>query len=149
MAIHTPPKIGKLEPTKIRTRYHIDYEWWQKSDRDLRIYLYSHLCPEHQSVFATYQGEDKVDWIDPRTAEVRRVDGLEHTLHSHCSLQPEYITPNTTLINALFRVFLANGNAPLTAEELAGRTGRRAEIIERTLGGDRIYKGIRPVEDVV
>ena len=147
MALHRAPKIGKVRQVKSETKYHIDYDWWQRADRDLRVYLQSHLCAEHQELFADYAGEEEVDWIDPRTAEVRRVDGLEHTLNSHCSLQPDYITPNTTLVNAIFRVFMANGNSPLNAEELAGLIGRRSEMIERTLGGGRVYKGIRPVDD--
>lgn len=146
MALHKAPKIGRMAKTPITdARYHIDYKWWDTSNRDLRVYLQSHLCPEHRKVFADYSGQDVVDWIDPRTAEVRQVDGLEHTLNSHCSLQPDYITPNTSVVDAIFRVFLANGNSPMTAEELAGRIGRTARTIQRTLAGDRIYKGIRPI----
>lgn len=147
MALHKAPKIGRTKDTPRDKKFHIDFDWWNRTDRNLRIYLYSHLCPEHQKVFADYTGQDVVDWIDPQTATVRQVDGLEHTLHTHCSLQPEYITPQTSLVNAIFRVFLANGNSPLTLEELAGRVGRRPEVIRRTLGGGRVYKGIRPVID--
>jgi hypothetical protein len=147
LALHRRPKIGQVAPPTSAQRYHIDYTWWEKSNRDLRIYLHSHLCPEHQEVFAGFGELEQIDWIDPRTAEVRKVDGLEHTLHSHCSLQPDYITPSTPLVNAVFRIFLANGNSPLTAEELASRIGRRPEIIERTLSGGQIYKGIRAVDD--
>jgi hypothetical protein len=147
VALHKPPKIGVVAKTTHTVRYHIDYDWWEKSNRDLRIYLQSHLCPEHQALFADFAGDEQVDWIDPRTAEVRRVDGLEHTLHTHCSQQPDYISPQTTLINAIFCVFLANGNSPLTVEEIAAKTGRMPETIQRTLSGDRIYKGILPVPD--
>ncbi len=147
MALHRAPKIGPVATVDLDTRYHIDFEWWDKTDRDLRVYLQSHLCPEHQGIFADYAGLETVDWIDPRTAEVRQVDGLEHTLHTHCSLQPDYITANTSLIDGIFRVFLANGNSPLTADELAGQVGRTPETIRRTLGGRRIYKGIRPIPE--
>lgn len=148
MALHRAPKIGQASKALGEKRFHIDFEWWKRSNRDLRVYLQSHLCPDHQKLFQDYSGEELVDWIDPRTAEVRQVDGLEHTLNAHCSLQPDYITPYTSLIDAIFRVFLANGNTPLTASELAGRIGRPAETIQRTLSGDRIYKGIRPVSDL-
>jgi len=145
VALHRAPKIGKVAVLPADIKYHIDYDWWNSANRDLRVYLRSHLCAEHQKVFSTYTGRDVVDWIDPRTAEVRQVDGLEHTLHSHCSLQPDYISPRTSLVDAVFRVFLANGNSPLTAEELAGQVGRPADTIQRTLSGGRIYKGICPV----
>ena len=108
-----------------------------------------HLPLRGHVLFHVLLGDDVfgeiVDWIDPRTAEVRRVDGLEHTLNSHCSLQPDYISPNTSVIDAIFRVFLSNGNSPMTAEELAGRIGRTARTIQRTLSGNRVYKGILPV----
>lgn len=145
MALHRPPTIGKVAVLPTDIKYHIDYDWWQGANRDLRVYLQSHLCTEHQQVFSAYTGRDVVDWIDPRSAEVRQVDGLEHTLHSHCSLEPDYISPRTSLVDAVFRVFLANGNSPLTAEELAGQIGRPSDTIQRTLSGGRVYKGIRPV----
>lgn len=148
MALHRAPRIG--QPVKIRhdVQYHIDYDWWDRTGRDLRVYLQSHLCKEHQELFSDYGGEEQIDWIDPRTAEVRLVDGLEHTLHTHCSLQEEYITSGTSLVDAVFRVFLANGNSPLTADELASIIGQRPETIGRTLGGGRIYKGLRPAIEV-
>jgi hypothetical protein len=142
VALHGAPIIGKPAKLKKDVKYRIDYDWWEKSDRDLRIYLQSHLCPEHQAMFADFSGDKKVDWIDPRTAEVRRVDGLEHTLQTHCSRQPDYITPSTPLVNAIFRVFLANGNSSLTVEEIANMIGRPADTIERMLEGPRVFKGI-------
>ena len=147
MALHKAPKIGRISKTPRDAKYRIDYDWWNTANRDLRVYLQSHLCTEHKEVFANYVGLEVVDWIDPRTAQVRQVDGLEHTLNSHCSLQPDYISPRTTLVDAVFRVFLANGNAPMTADELAGHLGRSAKTIQRTLAGGRIYKGIRPIPD--
>ena len=147
MALHRAPKIGRSAKIASDIKFHIDYDWWNQANRDLRVYLQSHLCSEHQAIFADHTGQEIVDWIDPRTAQVRRVNGLEHTLNTHCSLRPDYITPQTSLVNAVFRVFLSNGNSPLTAEELAGRTGKPAETIQRTLSGGRIYKGICPVPE--
>lgn len=147
MALHRAPAVGRRATVAVDVKYHIDYDWWTRANRDLRVYLRSHLCQEHQGIFVDYTGLEIVDWIDPRTAEVRQVNGLEHTLHSHCSLLPNYITPHTPMIDAVFRVFLANGNTPLTVDELAARTGRRSETIRRAVGGGRIYKGIRPVPE--
>jgi predicted transcriptional regulator len=42
---------------------------------------------------------------------------------------------------------LANDNTPMTIRDLAERTGRPAETILRTLGGTRVYKGLRPTLD--
>ena len=140
-----------LEPTRrlvrpsLETRFHVDYEWWDRADRDLEIYLRSHLCNEHQERFADLDSGAEVDFVDPETAVVSRVGGIEHALISHCSRQDGYVTPQTTLINAVFRVFSANGNRPLTAVELGERLNRPPRTILRTLSGPRVYKGIRPV----
>jgi hypothetical protein len=132
-----------LRPTA-DTKYHIDFSWWERADRDLEVYLRSHLCPEHQESYADLDAGAEVDSVDPETAEVVRVPGIQHVLISHCSQQEDYITPQTTLVNAIFRVFLANGNTPLSSNELGERLGRRASMILRTLSGARVYKGIRP-----
>lgn len=141
-----PPSRQFVRPT-VDTRFHIDFEWWERADRDLGVYLRSHLCEEHQESFASIEADALVDSIDPETAEVTRVLGIQHTLISHCALQPDYLTPQTTLVNAIFRVFLANGNQPLSPAELGERLERSGQMILRTLSGGRVYKGIRPVRE--
>lgn len=136
-------KLSLIRPG-LDTQFHIDYSWWDRSGRDLEVYLRSHLCEEHQETYGAMDPSAKVDYVDPETAEVTRVDGIRHILMAHCSQQPEYLTAQTSLVNAVFRVFLANHNTPLTPTELADLTGRRADVILRTLSGARVYKGIRP-----
>lgn len=143
-----PSSSGRLVKPTRSTQFHIDYDWWQRADRELRVYLQSHLCAEHQAVYAASSDPNLVDWIDPDTAEVRRVDGLQHTLRVHCASLPGYLTEHTSLVDAVFRVFLANGNQPLTPRELAERIQRPAETILRTLSGQRVYKGLRPARGV-
>ena len=132
-----------LRPT-LDTRFHIDYSWWERADRDLAVYLKSHMCAEHQERFSEFDPDQKIDHVDPETGEVFRVNGVEHALISHCSKQPDYLTPQTSLVNAIFRVFLANGNEPLSPKQLEGKLNRPARMILRTLSGTRVYKGIRP-----
>jgi len=134
----------RLIKPSLATRFHIDYDWWRRNEREWRVYLLSHLCPEHRAALESVADGTRIDWIDPNTAEVRSIDGIQHALISHCSLQPEYISPHTTLVDAVFRVFLANGNTPLTVSEISEKIGRPANTILRTLSGVRIYKGIRP-----
>lgn len=133
-----------VKPT-LQTRYHIDFDWWRQNDRDWRVYLRSFLCPEHQEAFAEVDLDEQVDWVDPETAEVQRVDGLQHILITHCARQPSFISQQTTLVDSVFRLFLANGNMPLTPEQLAMELGRDAVTILKTLSGGRVYKGIRPI----
>jgi hypothetical protein len=54
---------------------------------------------------------------------------------------------HSTLVDSVFRIFLANGNTPLTPEDLAEQLGRDPSIILRTLTGPRVYKGLRPCLD--
>jgi hypothetical protein len=135
-----------VKPT-LQTRYHIDFDWWSQNDRDWRVYLRNYLCPEHQQAFADVDVLEQVDWVDPISAEVQRVDGLQNILITHCAKQDTFITQQTTLVDSVFRIFLANGNTPLTTEELAVLMGRDANIILRTISGIRVYKGLRPCLD--
>jgi hypothetical protein len=139
------PKLTSLLKPTVETPFQIDFDWWKENDRSWRVHLRSCLCEEHQQLYADLSGDEEVDWIDPETAEVQVVDGLQHTLISHCARQEQFITDQTTLTEALFRLFLSNGNQPLSSEEMAQSLGRPALKILQTISGPRIYKGIRPV----
>jgi len=140
----SPLQLRLVKPT-LDTPFHISREWWEREGRDFRIELRAHLCPEHRAVYKDHFDTEVIDWVDERTGEVTQVDGLQHIIREHCSQQPGYLGPEVSLVDAVFRVFLANGNRPLTCRELAGITGRPAERILRTLSGRRVYKGLRPV----
>jgi len=138
----------RRKPT-IDTKFHIDFEQWTKSNRNFRVILHSYLCPECQGTFSNYHKAQDIDWIDPETAAVRRVDGLWQALTSHCKLQPDYISSSTPLTSAIFRVFLANENAPLSPTEIYEILGRKdPQIILRLLTSSESYEGIRPVPSV-
>lgn len=132
-----------LKPT-VQTPFHIDFQWWKQNERDWHVFLRSLLCLEHQAAFANYEEGQLIDWIDPLTAEVKTVDGIEHALMSHCALQPDFVNERTALVEAVFRLFLVNGNSPMSAEDLSARLNRPADTILRTLAGPRVYRGLRP-----
>lgn len=135
-----------VKPT-VDTRFRIDFDWWEEKGRNFRVHLLSHLCEECQERYTDYRDAELIDWIDEETAEVTRVDGLWHSLRVCCSTKPEYINDLTPLATAIFRTFLANGNEPLSPVELQARLGRPAETILRTIGGFRVYNGIKPVAE--
>jgi hypothetical protein len=139
----TTKRFSLIKPT-LDTPFHVDFDWWKNNDRDWRVYMRSLLCPEHQEAFADVDEGQMIDWIDPRTAEVKQVDGLQHVLMSHCARQPDFLTEHTAVVEAVFRLFLTNGNAPMTTRELGEHLNRPPETILRTLAGPRVYKGIRP-----
>jgi len=137
-------KRTSLVKPNIDTPFHIDFDWWKKSERDWHVYLRSLLCAEHREAFANVEEGQAIDWIDPVTAEVKPVEGVQNALMTHCVKQPDFITGQTALVEAVFRIFLANGNIPMSSGELAERLNRPPETILRTLAGARVYKGIRP-----
>lgn len=136
--------MSLIKPT-LQTRYHIDFAWWQKNANDWHVHLTSLLCPEHKEMFSKMQSGDLIDFVDPETAEVRPMDGLQQIILTHCARQPDFVTGQTAMVEAVFRTFLANGNGPLSAQELSERLGRPANTILITLSGLRVYKGIRPI----
>jgi len=137
-------KRSLIKP-KLTSPFQIDFEWWKRNDRDWRVYLRSFLCEEHQRMFENLDNDEIIDWVDPKTAEVKQVDGLQHVLISHCAKQDDFLTRNMALVDAVFRVFLSNGNKPQTPQELGELLNRPADTILRTFSGLRVYKGIRPV----
>ena len=133
-----------VKPTLV-TPFKIDFEWWKNHDRDWRVYLRSFLCDDHQAIFENLNNDETIDWVDPNTAEVAQVDGLQHVLITHCARQESFLTDKMALVDSVFRVFLSNGNKPLNANELGDILNRPAETILRTFSGIRVYKGIRPI----
>jgi hypothetical protein len=137
-----------IKPT-VDTPFHIDYMWWDKRDLDINIELLSHLCAEHKEAYRGKRVGEQIDWIDWQTGEVQQVDGLQYVINTHCSKQPNYISQASTLVEAVFRVFLSNSNEPLTPQQLSMRVGYQPKEILRVFSGRRAQKGIRPVlEDV-
>jgi hypothetical protein len=131
----------------IETRFHIDPGWWERMGRDFRVYLHGALCPAcREELSPTNSNLREVDYVDPQTAEVRRINELWARLLSHCSQQPDYVEPNTPLTAAIFRTLLASGNRPMSPKELHRRIGKSdPRTILRILTG-RTHYGILPAE---
>jgi hypothetical protein len=130
------------------TKFHIDYEWWDKSGKELDTYLAEHLCASHREKFSSLVESEstKIDWVDPVTGVVSAQRPLIYVLLSHCSQQADFITERTSLIDAVFRVLIAAGNRPMTPAELSRLTGRSADTILKTLSGRTVYQGLRPAQ---
>ncbi|NLE77019.1 MAG: hypothetical protein GX605_09770 [Chloroflexi bacterium] len=129
----------------VDTKFQIDFDWWKKRNLNFRLDLYGQMCEECRAKYPDYKETQLVDWVDPETAEVRQVDALWQSLMTCCRNKPDYIADHTPLATAVFRVFLANGNTPLSPRELHEALGRRTpELILKTIGGRQVYLGIRP-----
>ena len=136
-------KFSLVKPT-VQMPFHIDFDWWRANDENWHVALMSMLCAEHQDAFTNLSEGQMIDWVDPETAEVRQMDGLQHVLIQHCARQPGFLNEHTAMVEAIFRLLLANGNTPMSAEELGARLNRPADIILKTIAGPRVYKGLRP-----
>ncbi|MGA2491299.1 MAG: hypothetical protein ABSF99_14115 [Anaerolineales bacterium] len=136
-------KFSLVKPT-IQTPFHIDFDWWRAKDENWHVALLGMLCPEHQAAFTNLSENHLIDWVDPETAEVHQMDGLQQVLIQHCARQPGFLDEHTVMVEAIFRLLLASGNSPISAEELGARLNRPADIILKTIAGPRVYKGLRP-----
>ena len=140
------PEVTKrtsyLRPT-VDTPFHIDFEWWKDNDSNWRIFLQSYLCVKHQEMFKDQEDNVVIDAVDPETAEIKQVDGLLYMLMNHCAKRDDFINDNMPLISKVFRIFLSNGNKPLTPNELSGMVSKPARTVLVTLTGPQVYKGIR------
>jgi len=132
-----------VKPT-LETPYCIDFDWWKEHDRDWKIYMRNFLCAYHSEIMQDISDNEIIDWIDPITAEVKTVDAIQHTLITHCVKEVDFKTTNSALVDSVFRLFLANGNKPLTCKELGKELGKAPNLILRTFSSLKIYKGIRP-----
>lgn len=132
----------------INTKFHIDLDWWKKANRNFRLYLQDSLCSTCRRQYPDENEQGELDWIHPKTGEVKQVDVLWECLLSCCSQAPDYITPTTPLTNAVFRTLLANFNEPLSPVEIHRRIRQSdPQTILRVLTRGEIHFGIVPVQE--
>lgn len=128
------------------TLFHIDLGWFEKNGRDLRSEMHGALCDECRARYPSPSHARGVDRIHPQTGEVTRVDALWECIADHCGLKPTFITPTTPLTTAIFRALLANGNQPMSSEDLHRRIGKsNPTAILRVLLGGEIENGVVPL----
>ncbi len=139
------PKLTarKLARPTADTKFFVDFDWWKESGMDLKTYLYQRLPAEDIGNLET--DVEQVDMVDLETGEVRQVDGFEYMLQFYFSQLPDDFASQTSLVDAVFCILLANGNRPMTINELSERVKRAPEVLLRTLAGSKVYQGIRPV----
>jgi len=111
MAIVEGKRPSLVKPS-INTPFHVDFEWWKKNERDWHVYLRTLLCPEHQEAFANIEEGQTIDWVDPMTAEVKPVEGVQNTLMMHCVKQPDSSRTRLHWSRPCFAYFLPTGTCP-------------------------------------
>ena len=141
------PALARFIKPTLDTPFHIDYTWWTEQGLDLNVQLLQHLSPELREVYTGQRLGDRIDLVDWETGEVRQVEGLQYLIATRCRKDPGYVMQAPTLLEAIFRVFLSNGNRPLTPRALAPLVGHTSEQVLRVLSGSIVRKGLRPVLD--
>jgi len=121
---------------QISPRWFIDLDWYRQNNRSFLALAQGCLCPEC--------GERL------KEGEISAAD-LVTTIRDCCSKTPDFITGKVPILEAIFRLFLANGNQPLDLEEMGrqlsdwrgGETsGTSAQVLSRLLERDQYY-GLR------
>ncbi len=146
LAARTP--LARLNKPGLGTRFHIDFDWWQREEREIEVYLRTYLSEAQLEQLRQENAPQTVDWVDPDTAEVRSMNFMEFLFRTNSAELMGGEEKGASLVDGIFRLFLANGNQPLSPVEIAEKVGRAGQerTILRTLAGVRVYKGIRPVD---
>jgi len=136
--------ISLVKPT-LETPFHIDFSWWRQNDQEWSVYLGSLLGPEYAQTLSEVKGDEILDLVDPQTAEVKRVDVIQYFLATHFADNEGDAEEGSSLVESIFRVFLKNGNSPLSSRQLGETLERPPNTILKMLSGDRVYRGLRPI----
>ncbi len=139
------PALARFIKPTLDTPFHIDYSWWEEQGLDFNVQLLQHLSPDLRELYAGQRIAEKIDLINWDTGEVVQVEGLQYLITTRCSKDPDYVMQAPTLLEAIFRVFLSNGNRPLSPRALAPLVGYSPEQVLRVLAGPVVRKGLRPV----
>lgn len=134
-----------IKPTA-DTPFSIDFDWWERQNLNWKVLLRNHLCEEHQKTFSETTDDSLIDWVDPMTAEITVVDGIQQALMKHCSKLPDFFK-DMPIVDSLFFALLVHGNKPLSANQMADIIGLPAVRILQVIGGNAVQKGIRPHRD--
>jgi hypothetical protein len=134
-----------LRPTT-NTLFHIDWSWFERNGLDVQSLIRNQLSPNLLRKFADGHSPEEVDYIDPTTGEVFRLDSLRETILAESRWEPDYINNSLPLMQGVFRVFLAENNLPLSPVDLAHHLGRRdPETILRVLTASGVQNGVVPL----
>lgn len=87
-------------------RYFIDEGQAERLRRSLSLMVASRRC------YTCQQGD-----VEPPASS--DVQPFIDRIAEHCALTSDYLLPDTPLKEAIFRVILAGGNKPMTAEEIS------------------------------
>ena len=130
--------MNKQVTTPCDPQWIIDLNWLKTHRRSFNVLTKSALCPKCRKKL-------KADTEEVNPAEILKA------IQGCCSKVDDYIAPRLPFQETIFRIFLSNGNKPMTLVELGNELKRRRgpdgaktspEYLARILQGDTYY-GIR------
>ena len=117
-----------------KVRWFIDVDWYARNNRSFLFLARECLCPKCQKRLNKGKGQVTTD-------------KLLTTIRDCCSDSRDFISPKLPILESVFRIFLANANQPLDAEELLKELSERrgitysisVESLSRLLASDEYY----------
>jgi hypothetical protein len=119
-----------------KPRYYIDEKWFTAHNKSFRAVAQTRMCASCRKKLGT-EVQERVPTIDSRgrvVYEMRSVPFASNPLteiRRHCSKESGYLNAETPVVEALFRVFLANGNQPIDLDTI------REQLATYVPSGDR------------
>lgn len=122
-------------------RWAIALDWFPQNGRSASVLLKPYLCSD-----CTRRLGDKKE---------PALKALLSTIQNCCSQAPEFFSDKLPIMESTFRLFLRNGNKPLTLKELSSELGRvrsgdiyrtSPETLQHILKNDRFY-GLQEIHD--
>jgi hypothetical protein len=141
-------------------RYFIDSDWYEQNGLSFNDVMLERMCSQCQRRIGE-EVEERYPVLDKRTKkvtyELRRIQyGARPVavIRDCCARKSGFITPDMPVLEAIFRMLLANGNQPMPLEHIRDQlrewcpTGRcqwlllPPETIKRIVDNDQFY-GLR------
>jgi hypothetical protein len=129
------------EVEQSQTEWFIDIDWVERNGRSLSALAWGCLCPECLKRYKSETG-------------LVTTDKLLKSIKDCCSKSSGYVNPTMPILESVFRLMLANGNKPLTLDDIMRQLGERwgisiyrvsTETLRALLNRDQYY-GLNPVE---
>jgi hypothetical protein len=152
--------IEEIESDEPQGRYAIDATWFDENNFSFDDFVQARMCDSCQER-RDEEIEERYTVLDKKSGrasfEIRRVkygSSPIRVIRDCCSKKRNYITPDMPTLEAVFRVFLANGNVSLTLDNVREQLAEwcpgggcqwlllPVEQLERLVQHDRYY-GIR------
>jgi len=132
--VNSTEQSEAINTDQSQPRWFIDLDWYERNNRSYLLLAHRCMCPKC------------CEQLKTNKSEIPAVDLLS-TIKDCCSKTPDFITDKLPILESIFRIFLSNGNQPLTIAELRGQLNERRgdtsripdDILSRLLKSDRYY----------